>query len=84
MTASALCLVALLMATGCAVERLDPHTEGDQCLYTCSDERICAGTAFSRGCPLTSRTAGSTRSIPCRGAVHRVDALYPAGYTRSQ
>ena len=49
MAANALCLVGLLMAMGCAAERVDPHTPGDRCLYTCPDEMLCAGTTFARG-----------------------------------
>ena len=42
-------LVALAVALSCASQRIDPHTPGDRCLYSCPDGMICAGTTFPRG-----------------------------------
>lgn len=48
--ACSLCLLPLLIAlAGCASERIDPHSPGDRCLYSCPDEMVCAGTTFPRG-----------------------------------
>jgi hypothetical protein len=38
----------LALAIGCAEQRVDPHTPGDRCLYTCPDGMTCVGTTYSR------------------------------------
>ena len=40
--------VVLAAAIGCASQRIDPHTPGDRCLYSCPDGMTCAGTTFQR------------------------------------
>ena len=49
MTSTRRWFVVVAIAVGCASERLDPHTPGDRCLYSCPDGMTCAGTTFPRG-----------------------------------
>ena len=42
-------LAVVAMTIGCASQRVDPHTPGDRCLYSCPDGMTCAGTTFPRG-----------------------------------
>ncbi len=42
-------LIVVAIVMGCASERLDPHTPGDRCLYSCPDGMTCVGTTFPRG-----------------------------------
>jgi len=42
-------VVALVTASACAVQKVDPHVPGDRCLYTCPDGMTCVGTTYRRG-----------------------------------
>jgi hypothetical protein len=33
---------------GCAAQRVDPHSPGDHCLYSCPDGMVCVGTTYQR------------------------------------
>ena len=42
-------MIALATALGCASQRIDPHSPGDRCLYSCPEGMSCAGTLFGQG-----------------------------------
>src|SRR6516165_9949294 len=42
-------VIVLVLAVSCALQRVDPHSPGDRCLYSCPDGMICTGTTFPRG-----------------------------------
>jgi hypothetical protein len=43
-------IVALAAVLGCTnQQRIDPHTPGDRCLYSCPEGMVCEGTTFARG-----------------------------------
>jgi len=41
--------LAALLGGGCASQRIDPHTAGDRCLYSCPEGLTCVGTTYGRG-----------------------------------
>lgn len=69
-------LALLGLASGCASQKVDPHTVGDHCLYTCPDGLTCLGTTFPRGtakpgrCEL--RAERCLASADCRSGEHCV------------
>jgi len=48
MAPNLLWLVVLAMVIGCTFDRIDPHTPGDRCLYSCPEGMVCSGTTFGR------------------------------------